>query len=242
MVIRTSQGTFVEPGAEALVRAARDFELEIGGLHRAGQIDGEVKISAGGGFAPALVEVLETLRRSHPKLRFELVIENRRAAIGQREADIGLRTVRSRSADVVERKLGELQLGLYGARALIERLGGAAAVADDLGRAPFVVQHEQAQLGGLGRLLAESKANVALSTNSPRVLQDAICLGVGLGVLPVAVGSSEPGLLRLPLPEALPALPCWTAVHRELREVPRIRATLDALADYFDAHVDADGA
>lgn len=243
LVVRTSQGTFIAPGAEGLLQVAETFENQLAALERASSVEGVVKLTAGDGFGGVLVEVLGALHRNQPDLSFELVLENRRAAIARREADIGIRTVRSRSADLVERRLGELELGLFGDRRRAEQLGLPRMLGtEELERAPFVAHLGDSGLDMTERWLrGQGVSRFALRTSSPRAAYDAIEQGFGLGIMPVVVAERVASLSRFHPHEALPPLPCWAVVHRELRNAPRIRVVVDALVAAFEATVPQSG-
>ena len=61
----------------------------------------------------------------------------------------------------------------------------------------------------------------------------ALSAGVGVGVLPCALGDQEPGLARVGdvLPEL--SLPLWLLTHPDLKAVPRVRALMDYLTQRF---------
>ncbi len=59
--------------------------------------------------------------------------------------------------------------------------------------------------------------------------------GCGLGGLQRAIGDSDPGLERLTLLPDLPSLPVWLTAAPHLRQSPRLRRVLDALAAAFAA-------
>lgn len=59
--------------------------------------------------------------------------------------------------------------------------------------------------------------------------------GCGLGGLQRAIGDDDPGLERLTLLPDLPSLPVWLTAAPHLRQSPRLRRVLDALAAAFAA-------
>ncbi|MGB1236718.1 MAG: LysR substrate-binding domain-containing protein, partial [Pseudomonadales bacterium] len=67
------------------------------------------------------------------------------------------------------------------------------------------------------------------------VLLDALCQGLGLGVLPCFVGEQQPELQRL---EILPGsgVHLHLLYHRDMRKSAAVRAMLDAVSDVFDTH------
>ena len=76
-------------------------------------------------------------------------------------------------------------------------------------------------------------ARPAVRVNNWLVLQQAVGAGAGLAVLPCHMGDADPALRRLgaPLPEV--AADQWLLVHRDLRDLPRVRAVMDSLIRLF---------
>ena len=76
-------------------------------------------------------------------------------------------------------------------------------------------------------------ARPAVRVNNWLVLQQAVGAGAGLAVLPCHMGDGDPALRRVgaPLPEV--AADQWLLVHRDLRDLPRVRAVMDSLIRLF---------
>jgi len=76
-------------------------------------------------------------------------------------------------------------------------------------------------------------ARPAVRVNNWLVLQQAVGAGAGIAVLPCYLGDADPALRRLgaPLPEVTAEQ--WLLVHRDLRDLPRVRAVMDSLVRLF---------
>ncbi len=61
----------------------------------------------------------------------------------------------------------------------------------------------------------------------------ALQAGVGVGVLPCALGDQEPSLARMGDVLAELSLPLWMLTHPDLKDVPRVRALMDYLGQRF---------
>ena len=237
LVHRSSAGTSVEPDALELVSLAEELELGLRAVRRdEGEpaLAGTVRISMGEGFVRPATRVLSDLRRKHPALRLEVVAETRLADLARREADVGIRKLRSASPVLIERLVGRLSFALYASHAYVERrLRGGLLRAGDLERHDFVGYD-----GALARtpqaqwLVAHGAKQFVFRTNSDFALEEAIEQGQGIGTIAEAHGRTKPGLVRLVLDASLPALPTmpiYLVFHKELRRVPRVRLVLDAL-------------
>jgi DNA-binding transcriptional LysR family regulator len=76
-------------------------------------------------------------------------------------------------------------------------------------------------------------ARPAVRVNNWLVLQEAARAGAGLAVLPCYLGDDNPALRRVgPILEEV-AADQWLLVHRDLRDLPRVRAVMDALVQLF---------
>jgi DNA-binding transcriptional LysR family regulator len=78
----------------------------------------------------------------------------------------------------------------------------------------------------LRRLLP--KARIAFRSNNRDVQAQACLAGAGLAVLPRPLGDSIPRLQRIELESAPPGRDVWVGYHRDLRQLARLRALLDA--------------
>ena len=235
LVHRSSGGTTVEPDALELVALAEQLELGLGALKRDEKQDalaGTVRISMGEGFAKLATQVLSQLRRKHPSISVEAVVEARLADIGRREADIAIRVGKSSSAVVVERSVGRLTFGLYASQSYVDRrLRGGRLLVQDFARHDFVGLDAAVDKQEPNQWLASrGAARFVFRSNSDFALQEATEHGQGVCLLPDAVVRSVPGLVRLDVDAELPSSSVYLAFHRERRNVPRVRAVIDCLA------------
>ena len=234
LVHRSSGGTSVEPDALELVALAEQLELGLRAVQRdEGEeaLSGTVRVSMGEGFVRPVTQVLCELRRRHTSLQLEVVSETRLVDLTRREADIGIRKGRSSSPALVERSVGRLQFGLYAAQSYVDRrLRGGRLAVHDLQRHDFL-GHE----GALAKqpqtqwLVGRGVTRFVFRSNSDFALQEATEQGQGICMLADAAARSITSLVRLEVDADLPSAPIYLAYHRELRNVPRVRAVLDAL-------------
>lgn len=236
LVHRSSVGTTVESDALELVMLAEQFELELRGLKRDEKQDalaGTVRVSIGEGFAKPVSQVLSQLRKVHPMLHIEMVVESRFTDIGRREADVALRVGRSRSAVVVEKFAGKLMFGLYASQDYVKhrlrerRLSTADFNGHDfVGVDTAVEREEESNLW----LLNRGATRFVFRSNSDLVRQEATEQGQGICLLPDALAHSVPGLVRLDVDAELPSCSVYLAYHRDRRDIPGVRAVIDVLS------------
>jgi DNA-binding transcriptional LysR family regulator len=168
----------------------------------------------------------------HPELELELVAEPRQLSLLRREVDIALRPSRFEDADVVQRKVAVISFGLYASEAYLARHG----------RPDFARRCEGHRLIAMSPTLTKipdlewlppltGKAFVAMRSNGREAMATLASAGVGITCLPRLIGDRTPNLRLLQTPGAAPARPLWLGAHRDVRGLPRVRATLGFLAD-----------
>lgn len=234
LVHRSSAGTLVEPGALELVALAEQMEIGLEAVRRdegPDRVSGTVRVSMGEGFVRTATRVLAELRRKHPALHLELIAEARFADLARREADVGIRNVRSTSSVLVERPVGRLRFAPYAAQSYLDRrLRGGRLSSGDFARHDFVGYEGQLVRSlQMEWLVAQGATRFVLRTNSDTALQEAAEQGLGVVMLAEPLGRTVPGLTRLDVDQALPSVPIFLVFHRNQRAVPRVRLVVSAL-------------
>ncbi|MCY1061544.1 LysR family transcriptional regulator [Nannocystis sp. SCPEA4] len=247
LVHRSSAGTSIEPDALRLVALAEELEHGLQAVRRDtgghdSKLAGTVRLSVGDGFVRAVTQGLAEFRRKHPETCIELMAESRLADLARREADIGLRTTRTESQVLVERRLGALHLGLYAAQSYVERrLRGARLRPGDFERHDFVGHSGPSprQKQTEEWLVARGAKHFPFRSNSMLAIVEATERGQGITMLAEVVGRELDRVVRIEVDDPLPSVDVWLVYHRELRQVPRIRAVVAALEALFHERVGA---
>lgn len=233
LVHRGSTGTSVEPEAAELVALAEQLEHGLEAIRRHdGESDaaGTVRLSMSEGFVRPVTRVLADVRRTHPAIHFEVVSEVRLADLSRREADFGIRKVRSESPTLVERAVGRLRFALYASPDYLERrLRGGVLRAEDFARHDFVTHDRSVSAPQTAWLEANGATRFPFRSTSDLALQDAAERGQGLCVLAEAQARDVAGLVRVDVDLPIPSLPIFLVYHRGLRSVPRHRIVARAL-------------
>jgi DNA-binding transcriptional LysR family regulator len=200
--------------AERAVQAARP------------DIRGEVSISAPPAFANAMIAPkLIRLRQRHPGVLITLIGEKRSASLCRREADLALRMTRPTEPALIARKLGSVGFGLYGAPDYLKATPphAFAFIAYDAS------MNDTPQQKWLRALTGGNE--IVLRTSDLENQAAAARSGVGLAVLPHFLGDADPGLERHKTAPASVNRDIWLLVHRDLRQVPAVRAVMEFLAE-----------
>jgi DNA-binding transcriptional LysR family regulator len=219
--------------AEEMERSALAAERIASG--RDAGLSGRVRITASEWLVESVLAArVASLAARHPDLEVELVADPRHANLSRREADIALRPSRFEQQAVFQREVAVVSFALFASREYLEARG-----APDFRRR--CAGHAIIELTGMPRRTPEAgwlesvarEARVVARVNGRLALARMIKAGIGVGCLPRLVGDAE-GLRLLDTPPPGPRRQLWMGVHREVRDVPRVRKTMDFLATTFD--------
>jgi len=221
--VLTDEGASVLLHAERIEEEAIAFERQLAGQGR--QLDGLLRVSSSDWFgAHVLTPIFAAFAKAHPQVTIELITDQRLFSLARREADMVFRIQPFDEPEIIQRKLMRMEYALYAAdpqvRPNIGDGSGLALVTMDTGFAdlPDAVW--------LRRLLP--RAHIAYRSNNRDVQAQACRAGAGLAVLPCALGDAVLGLYRIDIGEPPPGRDVWVGYHRDLRQLARLRALLDA--------------
>ena len=244
---RTGRGVSPTPAALAIADAARQMQAGAETLSRtlAGQRDqttGVVRLTTSMVAAAYLLPpVIATLRREEPGIVIELVASNQLTNLLRREADIAVRMVRPVQSSLVARKIGSVGIGAYAHERYLQQAGTPQAPADLARHALLgyatddVIERGFAAMG-----VALRRENFAIRTDDQVAYGMLIAQGAGIGFVAHYNAPHWPGVRRV-LPQLpIPSLPCWLAVHREIRSSKVVRRVYDFLAQALPPMLDTD--
>jgi len=209
----TALGRRAVDAARAMAREAEGFEQSLG---RSGGLQGQLRLTAPDDMTKhLLLPCVGAFLAVHSGVQVSCAIDNRPFDLGRREADVALRPTRQPPESLIGRRLGSLEMAVYGAA------GGRAdhrpawiAWPSDAG--PPVYNEALALLAGPHdpRLLIDSFLGQI----------DALRLGLGRALLPCLVGDRESGLTRLsgPIPQATTEV--WLLTQGEVRRRAVVQA------------------
>ena len=229
LVDRRARATTLTDDGKRIAAVAAPMEEAAFAVGRAAQaakpgLDGEVSISAPPNFASSVIAPqLVRLRQQHPGIRIKLIGEKRQASLSRREADIALRLMRPMEAGLFVRKIGNFGFSLYGAPGYLEKTPphALAFIGYD---ASMATSPQEIWLRGI-----VGEREVLLRTNDLETQVAAARAGLGVAALPHYLGDSDPHLQRHVVTQKPVSRDVWVAVHRDLRQVPPVRAVLEFL-------------
>ncbi len=233
---RTGRGVSPTAAGLAIADAARRMREQARALGAAlsaerGSLAGTVRLSVSQAVANFLLPpVLAALRRAEPAIQIELLVSNQLSNLLQREADIAVRMVRPRQTGLVARKLGEFAIGAYASQAYLTQAGVPSEPASLFEHALVGYDRDRTIEEGFARLGYTATPELfVLRTDDQVAYAQAVAQGMGIGFM-ADFQARALGLVPV-LPQLrIPPMPCWLAVHREVRSNRRVRRVFDFLA------------
>lgn len=214
-------------GAEARIRDSEDEVL------------GELRVTTTVGFgslwlAPRIGRLFETF----PDLKIDLLLEERVLDLPMREADVAIRMKEPSQADLVRRKLMDVNMRLYASDAYLAEFGVPTSF-EDLRDHRIISQsltatQVSASRAWLEPLLSGEHVSHLTVNNYFGVLQ-AVLYGVGVGLLPNYVTVDFPQLNRVLPTEESQTVPVYLAYPEELRHSKRVQVFRDFVLEEIKA-------
>ena len=177
-----------------------------------------------------------TLRRLHPKIALEIVVDNSPSNLSRREADIAIRMYRPHQLDLVAKRIGELPIGLFASAAYAEGHGLPTSIGEIDRHTLIGFDRDQFWHETIAKMGLRAE-QFTFRTDSIAAQIEAIRHGVGIGALHIAMANGIGGLVRVMEPLPIPPLEVWLVVHYDVRQSPAVRAVLDALAPALHEYI-----
>jgi DNA-binding transcriptional LysR family regulator len=228
----TTGVNLTEAGRKLLVHAERMesemLQAEADLRQQDVQLSGPVRIGAPDGFTTYfLVPALTALLDRHPGIDIQLVPMPLAVSLARREVDIAITLEEPEAGRVVSRKLTDYALGIFGARAYLDRKGRPETAAD-LARHRLVGYVDtyafSSALNYVEDLFAGHPTTFECASAVGQV--EAVRHGLGLGVLHHFIAAGMPEVEPV-LPERRASRSYWLVIHEDVRALGRIRAVVD---------------
>ncbi|MFQ6017600.1 MAG: LysR family transcriptional regulator [Kiloniellaceae bacterium] len=181
--------------------------------------------------APRMREFIEV----YPEIEVKLLLSDRELDLSMREADVGVRLLPPRQADLIQRHLLTVHMNIYAAANYIKRHGMPTTV-EDLDNHRIVVYGEDVRppvpdvnwLLRIGQKSGELR-RPALAVNNVYAIMRAVQSGVGLGALPEFMTYGLNDLVEVLPHLERPQLDAYFVYPEELRASKRIQVFRDFL-------------
>lgn len=223
----TDEGRRVLHVAEAMEEAAREFSRT-----RESEIRGRVGLALPEGISVHVVAPsLSSLLERYPQLAISLLPSSASADLVHGEADVAVRLFQPTENDLFARKVGEMKFGIYGSPSYFERHGNPSEKTE-LMEHQFIGYGERLRHAEENRWLeaAADGGRFLLRSDDTHTRLAAVVAGLGLTVLPHFLGEKTQ-LQALAMSTSIPSRPIWLVVHRDLRNLARVRVTINWLVE-----------
>ena len=230
-VAPTALALSVADAARRMAEGADAFAL--GAAGRRGMAGGTVRITTSDVAAVWLLPpLLAELQQREPQIQIELVASNGLTNLLRREADIAVRMVRPTQTSLVARKLGDIRIVAAAHQDYLAREGTPRQPTDLLNHRLIGFDRDDSMLRGFAALgFVVTREQFVLRTDDQVAYAQLVRAGGGIGFVAAYCAASWPGVQAVLPKLALPLLPCWLAVHREIRGNPLVRRVYDFLAE-----------
>ena len=225
--VLTAEGKAVLREANAMDEAALSVLRR---LDAGTELSGSVRLAAGRVLAERfLIDRLRAFHERYPAIDLEVIGGSRVVSLAKREADVALRYGSPKDSELLSRRVATIAFGLYTSAGYREKLNA--------GQSPVFIGFDQesdfiAETKWLTRQFGDQR--FSFRTNSQTTQAAAARAGYGIALLPkYIVATHEPDLVEVCLGGRLPERDVWLLVRRDLKNVPRVTALTDYLADVF---------
>ena len=233
----TLAGEAVRSQAERVEAEALAVERQVGGHDD--KLQGVVRVSCTETLAVhVLAPCFVALQHHYPDIQVELVPNPLEVSLAMREADIAVRLAPSDRNDLVVRRVGRMEFGLYASPLYLQRHGMPDFAAGCAGHRLMTSLDDVDgvdQERWAAKLASQTRAG--LQTSSHEALVVAARSGGGLACLACFRADPDPALRRLETPVPPPPADVCILVHKDSRTTPRIRATTAAISDAVQARL-----
>jgi DNA-binding transcriptional LysR family regulator len=238
---RHARGLILTEQGELLYRTVREVFAKLAMVE--GQLaenkdhpKGQLKVTSTVGLgsfwlAPRIGEFIDL----YPDVSVDLVLDDKELDLSMREADVAIRLIPPRQAELVQRHLMTIRNFIYASRTYIERYGVPRSIAD-LSNHKIVVYGDETRppVPELNWLLTlgvpeDQPRRPVLTVNNVYSILRAVQSGLGIAQFAKFMGEEQHGLVQI-LPEVEgPRMEAYFVYPEELRNSKRIQVFRDFL-------------
>ena len=210
---KSQRGYQVSADRRGLIASMREAAASLGQVEQMIEaerpsLQGGVRVTTTDTFAQTVLPKAVARVVAELGIPVDVIAENAHLDLGRVQAHVTLRPALSLPKDLVGEQAAQFRFGVYGANKSAE---GWLGLSGPPGRS------------SAGAWLRTQTTQPILTADSFVTLAGIAADGLGRAVLPAILGDRWPGLVRLALPEDLPAVPIWVASHADYAQSGRLR-------------------
>lgn len=230
-VVPTAAALAIMDDARRMQAGAQSMTLVLAGRRSA--TTGTVRITTSRVAATWLLPpVLARLQAEEPGIQLELVASDAISNLLRREADIAVRMARPSQGSLIARRMGEIPVVACAHRRYLRGAPPLRAPRDLLAHRLIGYDRDERVLRGFAAMgLPVGPEHFALRTDDQVAYAQLVGAGAGIGFLAGYSLRALPGVEPVLPGLAIPPMPCWLAVHREIRGNPVVAKVWRLLAE-----------
>lgn len=236
----TATGQLLSSSGRRLLPHAERMEVEGLAAERATSgrdagLRGRVRVTASEWLIGAVLgPMLRPFIALHPELELELVADVRHLSLPRGEADVAIRPSRFEQQEVIQREVAVVAFGLYASDGYLLERGTPDFAEQCAGHRLIAMSESLTKVPDVAWLpQVAARAGIVVRTNGREPMARMAAAGIGIACLPRFLGDATPNLRHLPTPSPAPERQLWLGSHRDVRAVPRVRASLAFLTEGF---------
>ncbi|NER84465.1 MAG: LysR family transcriptional regulator, partial [Leptolyngbya sp. SIO1D8] len=196
----------------------------------AGQLSGELVVTAVEGIASIVMPSIKAMREKHPEIKIELCASEGFSRLEYGEAHIAFRLgPKPTDLDYVVRPFRRVRFGLFASNDYISRYGHPKD--GDFKGHKFIGTVGEPSKRPYAQWLDANVASsaLALKTSARVCIHEAILAGIGLGFMADYDAKNHPGLVEVIAPSDDISSIAWLVTHVDLNRTAKVQAFLDVL-------------
>jgi len=186
------------------------------------RLTGPVRVTVPDPFAPLVFPIFRDFANEQPGIDVTLALSTGYADLAHRAADVAIRIAAEPPPDLVGQRVCTASVGIYGSEAYLR--GRSTKNLDKLDWVGWEAGSEMAFARWTEKHVPASQ--IRLRINTGWTMREAVDAGVGVTILPCALGEMMPHW-RCIKHVADAGAPLWVLTHRDLRTTTRVRVLRD---------------
>lgn len=232
----TETGMGLISSAEVMAAAVETAQRLVSGETE--EARGTVRITASDVIGTeVLPAMLADFRALSPRISLELSLSNRNEDLLRGDADIAVRMVRPTQGALVAKRIGRIDIGLFGHRRYLKGRTMPRQLAELRQHALIGYDRDQAYARVLEKIgLSLTRDLFAFRSDSDLAQLSALRAGFGIGVCQLGVAGRDRNLVPVLHSALIIPMECWLVMHRDLKNSQRIRLLFDHLSEHLSAY------
>jgi len=226
----TDAGLRLIPSVETMASAAETAERAASG--EGDEARGTVRITASEMIGcEVLPSILANFHDLHPKISVELALSNRNEDVLRGEADIAVRMVRPTQSALIAKRVGRIDVGLYGHQRYLNARAMPQMLKDLQDHVLIGYDRDQVSARFVEKIGASfTRDRFAFRSDSDLALLAALRAGFGIGPCQLGLARRDHNLIPVLHDDFLFSMEVWVAIHPDLRGDRRVRLLFDHVA------------